>query len=72
MFKYTIPEAGNGLVKEIKDKCYWELVVTDRKVLLIQRGGPLEPVAVEVSIDDTDPIFGPMLEVTDFWEWGAS
>lgn len=65
MFQYRIPEAGAGYVPETKIKCYWEIAIVGKRVLLIQRGGPLEPVALEISVS------GPgELEVTDCWDWG--
>lgn len=65
MKSYVIPQAGGGYIPEVKSKCYWEIVITeDARVLLIERGGPLEPVALEISVEDNQPV------VTDWWGWG--
>lgn len=64
MNRFQIPAPGCHLSPEIRKNCYWEIVLKDHQVLLIQRGGPLEPIALEISCESGWP------EVTDCWEWG--
>lgn len=62
-YSFLLPPAGKGYIKEVGDKCYWEIIIRGNKVLVIERGGPLESAALVISGDN--------LEVEDDWNWGA-
>ena len=49
-------------IPKVKDKLFWEVRVSADKVEIIQRGGPLEPIVLEIK--------GGNLEVEDWWGWG--
>jgi hypothetical protein len=66
---FQIPIAGKHYIPEVKSKCYWEIMIKGNKVLLVERGGPLEPIALEITATSTDSQEAN-LEVTDCWNWG--
>ena len=52
----------SGYDAETKKKLWWEVRVSDDRVQVIQRGGPLEPVVLDIK--------GKDIEVDDWWGWG--
>lgn len=70
MQTFRLDEAGKGYFPEVAQHCYWEIIVKDREVLVVQRGGPLDCTVLTVKAytchDNT-----AILEVDDWWGWGA-
>ena len=57
-------------IKEVKDKLWWEVIVSDDEVRVIQRGGPLEPTALTIKLFRGNESEDCSLEVDDWWGWG--
>ena len=49
---------------EIRKTLWWEVRVTDSKIEVIQRGGPLEPIVLTIENHNG------VMTVEDWWGWG--
>lgn len=60
---FKLDSPGKHYIDEIKKKCFWEVVVKNDEVMIIQRGGPLEPVVLHIK--------GKNLKIEDWWGRGG-
>jgi len=58
-------------IPEVKKNLYWEVIVKDDEVCVVQRGGPLEPTVLTVKLFRGNESEDTCLEVDDWWGWGA-
>ncbi len=62
MHVFTIPKKSH-YIEETDKKIYWEIEVDGNEVRVIQRGGPLEPIALHLKSESE-------IIVDDDWSWG--
>lgn len=59
---FKVPRES-GYIESIDKNCYFEVLVYPDRVQVVSRGGPLEPVCLDIS--------GTNLRIEDDWSWGA-
>lgn len=57
-------------IEEVKKNLFWEVIVDGTKVQIVQRGGPLESVVLELMIQG-DHEGDAFIDVSDWWGWGG-
>jgi hypothetical protein len=58
---FDVPRKS-GYIEKIDKKCFFQITVYPDMIEVVQRGGPIEPVALRIK--------GENLSVDDDWNWG--